>query len=91
MDPENWNVGKAWSEMDLFDLKNHLAQGCSVEETAEFLMRSEREVREKMAELGLSKKQPGNSGSLKALQGHRTLCHVGVRRTRSTREIHPAA
>jgi hypothetical protein len=39
--------------MDVFDLQNHLAHGCSVAETAEFLMRSEREVREKMEELGL--------------------------------------
>jgi hypothetical protein len=54
MGPENWNVGKQWSEMDVFDLKNHLAQGCSVEETAEFLMRTEHEVREKMDELDLS-------------------------------------
>lgn len=39
--------------MDVCDLKNHRAQGCSVAETAEFLMRSEREVREKMEEHGL--------------------------------------
>jgi hypothetical protein len=50
---DNWNVGKAWSQMNVCDLKNHLAQGSWVAETAEFLMRSEREVREKMEELGL--------------------------------------
>ena len=46
-------TSKAWSEMDVFDLKNHVEQGCSLEETADFLMRTEREVREKMEDLGL--------------------------------------
>jgi hypothetical protein len=50
---ENWNVGKTWSEMDVFDLKNHIEQGCSIEETAEFLMR---EVRDKTLDLGLSER-----------------------------------
>lgn len=53
MGPENWNVGKEWSEMDVFDLRNHIAEGCSIAETAEFLMRSEHEVCEKMRELNL--------------------------------------
>jgi hypothetical protein len=47
------NAGKAWSEMDVFDLRNHLAEGASVEETAEFLMRSVEEVEVKARELGL--------------------------------------
>jgi hypothetical protein len=50
---KNWNEHKPWSEMDLFDLRNHLAQGASVAETAEFLMRREDEVRAKIEDLGL--------------------------------------
>jgi hypothetical protein len=57
MDPENRNVGKPWSAMDLFDLKNSLAYGSSVKEIAEFLMRREIEVREKMLELGLKERR----------------------------------
>jgi hypothetical protein len=47
----NWNEGKPWSEMDLFELQNNIARGDLVEETAEFLMRHEDEVREKIREL----------------------------------------
>jgi len=47
----NWNENKPWSEMDLFDLQNNLARGDLVEETAEFLMRREDEVREKIRQL----------------------------------------
>jgi hypothetical protein len=54
----NWNEDKPWSEMDLFDLQNNVARGDLVEETAEFLMRREDEVREKIRELrtGTNKK-----------------------------------
>jgi hypothetical protein len=34
------NDGKPWSEMDLFDLRNSLAYGRSIEEVADFLCRS---------------------------------------------------
>ena len=34
------NDGKPWSEMDLFDLRNSLAHGESIEEVAGFLCRS---------------------------------------------------
>jgi hypothetical protein len=47
----NWNEDKPWSEMDLFDLQNNDARGDLVEETAEFLMRREDEVREKIRQL----------------------------------------
>jgi hypothetical protein len=50
---KNLNEDKPWSEMDVFDLENHLAQGDSVARTADFLMRREEEVRAKMEELGL--------------------------------------
>jgi hypothetical protein len=54
----NWNEDKPWSEMDLFDLQNNVARGDLVEETAEFLMRREDEVRGKIRELrtGVRKK-----------------------------------
>ena|ERR1700693_59129 len=45
------NTGKAWSEMDLFDLANSVRLSNPVEETAVFLCRSRREVSEKIAEL----------------------------------------
>jgi hypothetical protein len=47
----NLNEGKPWSEMDLVDLKNALAFGRSGKDIADFLCRSEDEVREKIAEL----------------------------------------
>jgi hypothetical protein len=47
----NLNEGKDWSEMDLVDLRNSLAYGRSLEDIADFLCRSEDEVREKIAEL----------------------------------------
>jgi hypothetical protein len=47
----NLNDGKPWSEMDLLDLRNSMALGNSVAYVAEFLCRSEDEVREKIAEL----------------------------------------
>jgi hypothetical protein len=34
------NDGKPWSEVDLFDLRNSLAYGRSIEEVAGFLCRS---------------------------------------------------
>jgi hypothetical protein len=48
------NDGKPWSEMDLFDLRNSLAYGNSIEEVASFLYRSGtvEEVRRKAEELG---------------------------------------
>jgi hypothetical protein len=53
---KNWNEDKPWSEMDLFDLQNNVARGDLVEETAEFLMRREDEVRLKINELRAKKK-----------------------------------
>jgi hypothetical protein len=49
------NDGKPSSEMDLFDLRNSLAYGESIEELAAFLCRSGtvEEVRRKAEELGL--------------------------------------
>jgi hypothetical protein len=47
--------GEPWSEMDLWDLRNSLAYGDSIEEVAEFLCRSGTldEVRRKAEELAL--------------------------------------
>jgi hypothetical protein len=52
---QDLNDGKPWSEMDLFDLRNSLAHGESIEEVAGFLCRSGtvEEVRRKAEELGL--------------------------------------
>ena len=54
---KNWNEDKPWSEMDLFDLQNNVARGDLVEETAEFLMRREDEVRRKINELRAKRKR----------------------------------
>jgi len=49
------NDGKPWSEKDLFDLRNSLTYGRSIEEVAGFLCRSGtvEGVRRKAEELGL--------------------------------------
>jgi hypothetical protein len=47
------NSGKPWSKMDISDLRNEIAHGQTVAQTASFLCRDEDEVREKMKELGL--------------------------------------
>lgn len=50
---ENWNVRKSWTEMDLEDLRLCAMQKESVAYIACFLMRTEREVIDKIRELGL--------------------------------------
>ena len=50
-DRPDLNTGKEWSEMDLFDLANSVRLNNPIEEIASFLCRSQREVREKIAEL----------------------------------------
>jgi hypothetical protein len=59
----NLNEGKDWSEMDLFDLKNSLARNTPVAEIADFLCRSEPEVREKIAELEAASGVTGTGGT----------------------------
>ena len=49
-DRPNLNTGSDWSEMDLFDLANEIRLNRSIEFIADFLCRSPREVREKIAE-----------------------------------------
>jgi hypothetical protein len=55
------NDGNPWSEMDLWDLKNSLAYGESIEEVAVFLCRSGAtdEVRRKADELSLQYRSLG--------------------------------
>ena len=55
------NDGEPWSEEDIRDLENHVRQGASLEETAEFLCRSGtvEAVAEKARELGLRFRDPG--------------------------------
>jgi hypothetical protein len=47
------NSGALWSEADISGLKNEIAHGPTVVQTARFLCRDEHEIREKMKELGL--------------------------------------
>jgi hypothetical protein len=48
------NSGKDWSKKELFSLRNRIEHGRSVAHVATFLMRTETEVREKAAELGIT-------------------------------------
>ena len=52
-DTPDLNSGTPWSEPAVKDLRSCISQGQTVEETARFLCRSEKEVEEKMVELGL--------------------------------------
>jgi hypothetical protein len=52
-DTSDLNSGTRWSELAVKDLRSGLSQGQTVEETAGFLCRSEKEVQEKMVELDL--------------------------------------
>ena len=47
------NTGKEWSKQDLFSLRNRIEHWRTVAHIAAFLKRTEAEVREKAAELGL--------------------------------------
>ena len=51
-DQPDLNIGKEWSKNDLFSLRNRIEHGRTVD-IATFLRRTEAEVREKAAELGL--------------------------------------
>ena len=51
------NTGKEWSKSDLFSLRNRIEHGRTVGHIATFLRRTEAEVREKAAELGLELRQ----------------------------------
>jgi len=48
------NSAKEWSKKDLFSLLNRIEHGRTVAHVATFLMRTETEIREKAAELGLT-------------------------------------
>jgi hypothetical protein len=52
-DQPDSNAGKEWSKNDLFSLRNRIEHGRTVGHIATFLRRTEVEVREKAAELGL--------------------------------------
>ncbi len=59
----NLNTEKAWSDMDLWDLRNSLAHGQTAEAIADFLCRDIDEVREKMAELQLTETGTQETGA----------------------------
>ena len=46
------NSGIPWSEMDIRDLKQSIAYGDTIEDTASFLCRDVPEVRQKAEEIG---------------------------------------
>lgn len=48
----NLSTGKPWSQLDLDDLKAGLERKDSIAAIAQFLCRTEAEVREKVRELG---------------------------------------
>jgi hypothetical protein len=52
--PPDINDGNHWSEMDVWDLKNHFRRGLSLKETAAFLCRAGTldDVADKAKELG---------------------------------------
>ena len=52
------NTGRNWSEMDLADLANCLRVNDPIEEIADFMCRSRREIRDKIAELEQSGELP---------------------------------
>jgi hypothetical protein len=56
-DQPDLNTGKEWSKNDLFSLRNRIEHGRTVGHIATFLRRTEEEVREKAAELGLELRQ----------------------------------
>jgi hypothetical protein len=64
------NDDKEWSEMDIADLRNHIAHGCSLQETAQFLCRSgtELDVAAKAKALGLKWQSGGHRRKLKAAE-----------------------
>ena len=62
-DQPDLNTGKEWSKKDLFSLRNRIEHGRTVGHIATFLTRTEAEVREKAAELGLELPQAATGGS----------------------------
>jgi hypothetical protein len=56
-DQPDLNTGKEWSKNDLFSLRNRIEHGRTVGHIAIFLRRTEVEVREKAAELGIKLSQ----------------------------------
>ena len=50
-DEPNLNTGTAWLEMDILDLANCVRLKQPIDEIADFLCRTRREIRDKIAEL----------------------------------------
>lgn len=61
-DPPNLNTGEPWSEMSLSDIRWQVEHGRPVAEIADFLCRTRREMRDKIAELGLADEHRRRSG-----------------------------
>jgi len=52
----NVNSGKAWSQVDLYDLRQGLGSGTPIDQVADFLCRDVPEVHAKASQLGLLRK-----------------------------------
>jgi len=53
-EPADPKTDKEWSKKDLFSLRNRIEHGRTVAHIATFLTRTETEIRDKAAELGLT-------------------------------------
>jgi hypothetical protein len=51
-EPSGANIGREWSDAELSELGNMLVRGFPIEEIARVLRRDQREVRDKVAEVG---------------------------------------
>jgi hypothetical protein len=62
IDRPDINDNKEWSGVDVGDLKNHVAHGATLKETADFLCRADTfEVARKAKELGLTWQRGGGT------------------------------
>lgn len=63
------NAGLPWSESSIADLRASLGRGADIAETADFLCRTPKEVREKMVELGLSVREDRGAALIRGAGG----------------------
>jgi len=72
----NVNSGKAWSQVDLYDLRQGRGSGTPIDQVADFLCRDAEEVRAKASQLGLL-----GSDSHRGRWPHSQAAHGNVRRS----------
>ena len=61
LDTKNWNEGKRWSDMDVFDLTSAIERSVPIAEIADFLMRSEGGIKARIKQLRLKRKRTRRS------------------------------